>query len=108
MLSLIYEEDSFGVFVLVTVILVLTVIFANYAEAVAEGRGRAQAATLRKTKKETPARRVLSNGSIEMVTSITSSRRPSLHARLSLPATSYSVIWAIAFSSRPISMARFK
>src|ERR1700694_2675697 len=54
---------------LVTVILVLTVIFANYAEAVAEGRGRAQAATLRKTKKETPARRVLSNGSIEMVTS---------------------------------------
>jgi K+-transporting ATPase ATPase B chain len=54
---------------LVTIILVLTVIFANYAEAVAEGRGRAQAATLRKTKKETPARRVLSNGSIEMVTS---------------------------------------
>jgi potassium-transporting ATPase ATP-binding subunit len=54
---------------LVTVILVLTVIFANYAEAVAEGRGRAQAATLRKTKKETPARRVLSNGSVEMVTS---------------------------------------
>src|SRR6202011_3953833 len=54
---------------LVTVILVLTVIFANYAEAVAEGGGRAQAATLRKTKKETPARRVLANGSIEMVTS---------------------------------------
>src|SRR5436309_10964900 len=39
---------------LVTVILVLTVIFANYAEAVAEGRGRAQAATLRKTKKHPP------------------------------------------------------
>jgi potassium-transporting ATPase ATP-binding subunit len=34
----------------------LTVIFANLAEAVAEGRGRAQAATLRATKKETPAR----------------------------------------------------
>jgi potassium-transporting ATPase ATP-binding subunit len=54
---------------LVTVILILTVIFANYAEAVAEGRGRAQAATLRKTKKETPARRVRSDGAIEMVTS---------------------------------------
>jgi potassium-transporting ATPase ATP-binding subunit len=54
---------------LVTVILILTVIFANYAEAVAEGRGRAQAATLRKTKKETPARRVRNDGSIEMVTS---------------------------------------
>src|SRR3979490_1494366 len=54
---------------LVTVILILTVIFANYAEAVAEGRGRAQAATLRKTKKETPAKRVRADGSVEMVTS---------------------------------------
>ncbi|HLZ31577.1 MAG TPA: potassium-transporting ATPase subunit KdpB [Chloroflexota bacterium] len=54
---------------LVTIILILTVVFANYAEAVAEGRGRAQAATLRKTKKETPARRMKSDGTIEMVTS---------------------------------------
>src|SRR3977135_3878613 len=54
---------------LVTVILILTVVFANYAESVAEGRGRAQAATLRKTKKETPAKRVRTDGSIEMVTS---------------------------------------
>src|ERR1700716_3283036 len=60
---------SSGYNFLVTIILVLTVIFANYAEAVAEGRGRAQAATLRKTKKETPARRVRSDGAIEMVTS---------------------------------------
>jgi K+-transporting ATPase ATPase B chain len=58
-----------GYNLIVTIILVLTVIFANYAEAVAEGRGRAQAATLRKTKKETPARRVRVDGSIEMVTS---------------------------------------
>jgi K+-transporting ATPase ATPase B chain len=58
-----------GYNLLVTVILILTVIFANYAEAVAEGRGRAQAATLRKTKKETPARRMKSDGSVEMVTS---------------------------------------
>ncbi|HEY9410699.1 MAG TPA: potassium-transporting ATPase subunit KdpB [Jiangellaceae bacterium] len=35
-----------------------TVLFANLAEAVAEGRGRAQAATLRSTRKETPARRL--------------------------------------------------
>src|SRR6266851_3215438 len=54
---------------LVTIILILTVIFANYAEAVAEGRGRAQAATLRKTKKETPAKRLTSDGKVEMVTS---------------------------------------
>ena len=35
----------------------LTVIFANFAEAIAEGRGKAQADTLRKTKTETMARR---------------------------------------------------
>jgi K+-transporting ATPase ATPase B chain len=37
----------------------LTVVFANLAEAVAEGRGKAQAATLRKTKQETVARRLV-------------------------------------------------
>jgi K+-transporting ATPase ATPase B chain len=42
----------------VTVILVVTVIFANYAEAVAEGRGRAQAAALRRTRKETSAKKL--------------------------------------------------
>ncbi len=43
-----------------------TVIFANFAEAVAEGRGKAQAATLRKMRKETTARRLL-NGHEEAV-----------------------------------------
>jgi K+-transporting ATPase ATPase B chain len=38
----------------------LTVVFANLAEAVAEGRGKAQAETLRRTKRETMARRVTS------------------------------------------------
>jgi potassium-transporting ATPase ATP-binding subunit len=38
----------------------LTVVFANLAEAVAEGRGKAQAATLRKTKTQTVARRIAS------------------------------------------------
>jgi K+-transporting ATPase ATPase B chain len=37
----------------------LTVVFANLAEAVAEGRGKAQAATLRKTKRETVARKLV-------------------------------------------------
>src|SRR5579875_3814604 len=53
----------------VTAILVVTVLFANYAEAVAEARGRAQADTLRRTKRETPARRVRANGPIETVSS---------------------------------------
>src|ERR1700753_3585551 len=43
-----------------------TVLFANFAEAVAEGRGKAQAASLRKARKETIARR-LRNGKKEKV-----------------------------------------
>jgi K+-transporting ATPase ATPase B chain len=54
---------------IVTIILVLTVLFANYAEAVAEARGRAQAQTLRRMKKETPAKRLLPNGVLEHVSS---------------------------------------
>jgi K+-transporting ATPase ATPase B chain len=45
----------------------LTVLFANAAEAVAEGRGKAQAATLRATKKETMARRLRADGTEELV-----------------------------------------
>ncbi|TMU97987.1 potassium-transporting ATPase subunit KdpB [Streptomyces sp. DASNCL29] len=43
----------------------LTVIFANLAEAVAEGRGKAQADTLRKAKTDTVARRLLADGAEE-------------------------------------------
>jgi K+-transporting ATPase ATPase B chain len=43
----------------ITVWLWLTVVFANLAEAVAEGRGKAQAETLRRTKRETVARRLI-------------------------------------------------
>ncbi|WP_393099879.1 potassium-transporting ATPase subunit KdpB [Streptomyces sp. LN325] len=43
----------------------LTVIFANLAEAVAEGRGKAQADTLRKAKTDTVARRLSSDGKTE-------------------------------------------
>src|ERR1700730_10488093 len=44
-----------------------TVVFANFAEAMAEARGKAQADTLRKTKTDTIARRVLPNDKVEMV-----------------------------------------
>ncbi|WP_433558559.1 potassium-transporting ATPase subunit KdpB [Pseudonocardia xinjiangensis] len=44
-----------------------TVLFANLAEAVAEGRGKAQAESLRRTKKETVARRLTSSGAEEQV-----------------------------------------
>ncbi|NJN58017.1 MAG: potassium-transporting ATPase subunit KdpB [Leptolyngbyaceae cyanobacterium SL_5_9] len=54
---------------LVTLILLFTVLFANFAEAVAEGRGKAQADALRSTKSETTAHRLLSDNSIEQVSS---------------------------------------
>ncbi len=44
---------------LVTIVLWLTVVFANLAEAVAEGRGKAQAATLRAARRDTIARRLV-------------------------------------------------
>jgi potassium-transporting ATPase ATP-binding subunit len=46
-----------------------TVLFANFAEAVAEGRGKAQADTLRKSRKETTANRIEPDGTIETVPS---------------------------------------
>lgn len=47
-------------------ILLLTVLFANFAEAIAEARGKAQADSLRKTREETPAKVLLPDGSIEV------------------------------------------
>src|SRR5207302_10642657 len=41
-----------------------TVMFANFAEAMAEGRGKAQADTLRKARSETVANRIASDGSV--------------------------------------------
>jgi K+-transporting ATPase ATPase B chain len=53
----------------ITLWLWFTVLFANFAEAMAEGRGKAQAETLRKARSETVANRLLSDGSIEQVSS---------------------------------------
>jgi K+-transporting ATPase ATPase B chain len=53
----------------ITLWLWFTVLFANFAEAMAEGRGKAQAETLRKARSETIANRVTADGSIEQVSS---------------------------------------
>src|SRR6185295_15857959 len=50
---------NLGVALQINLWLWFTVLFANFAEAVAEGRGRAQADTLRKTRTETRAKRLL-------------------------------------------------
>lgn len=54
---------------LITLILLLTVLFANFAEAVAEGRGKAQADSLRSTRSDTIARKLLPDGAVQEVSS---------------------------------------
>ncbi|HMF91848.1 MAG TPA: potassium-transporting ATPase subunit KdpB [Candidatus Angelobacter sp.] len=61
------HTSGFGFDLQITLWLWFTVLFANFAEAMAEGRGKAQADTLRKAKSETIARRLLPNGSTETV-----------------------------------------
>ena len=52
---------------IVTVILFVTILFANFAESVAEGRGKAQADSLKKTKKDTMATLLLKDGTEKVV-----------------------------------------
>ena len=54
---------------IVMVVLLITVLFANFAESIAEGRGKAQAESLKKTQKDTQANKVHEDGSIEVVSS---------------------------------------
>jgi K+-transporting ATPase ATPase B chain len=61
-----FGDKSFGFTLAVSLWLWFTVIFANFAEAMAEGRGKAQADTLRKTKTETKAILVIGDGTKEV------------------------------------------
>ncbi len=63
------QGASVGFLLQITLWLWFTVIFANFAEAMAEGRGKAQAETLRKAKTETKANRFRDDGTIEEVPS---------------------------------------
>ena len=54
---------------IVALILFVTLLFANFAESVAEGRGKAQAETLKKTKKDAKARLVFADGTEKIVSS---------------------------------------
>lgn len=62
-------EDSIGFNVTVFLILLFTVLFANFAEALAEGRGKAQADSLKQSKKEITANKVMEGGGIKTVPS---------------------------------------
>jgi K+-transporting ATPase ATPase B chain len=57
-------QGSFAYNLIIFIVLLLTLLFANFAEAIAEARGKAQADSLRKTREETPAKVLLKDGSI--------------------------------------------
>ncbi|MBL7699442.1 MAG: potassium-transporting ATPase subunit KdpB [Chitinophagaceae bacterium] len=59
-------EGSLAYNLAIFIILLLTVLFANFAEAIAEARGKAQAESLRKTRQDTPAKKVSLVGEIYM------------------------------------------
>src|ERR1700738_2693891 len=63
------HQGQFGFNLQITLWLWFTVLFANFAEAMAEGRGKAQADALRKARSETVANRVLPDGKIEKIPS---------------------------------------
>ncbi len=67
--DLFHHAGQLGFGLQITLWLWFTVLFANFAEAMAEGRGKAQADTLRKARAETQARRLKSDGSTETVSS---------------------------------------
>ena len=67
--DVIRHQGAFGFNLQITLWLWFTVLFANFAEAMAEGRGKAQADALRKARSETVANRVLPDGRIEKIAS---------------------------------------
>jgi potassium-transporting ATPase ATP-binding subunit len=60
-------KEPFGFILQVALWLWFTVLFANFAEAMAEGRGKAQAKALRKTRMQTLANRLRQDGSVERI-----------------------------------------
>lgn len=67
------KDASSGYTLAIAVILWFTVLFANFAEAIAEGRGKAQADSLRASKKDVPAYKIPSIDQKEKITVVSSS-----------------------------------
>src|SRR5208283_59314 len=67
--NVLHRTGEFGFGLQITLWLWFTVLFANFAEAMAEGRGKAQAETLRKARAETDARNLRADGTTETIAS---------------------------------------
>src|SRR6202158_3394948 len=68
-LLILRPHEAFRFNLQITLWLWFTVLFANFAEAMAEGRGKAQAETLRRARSETIAKRITASGKVEEVPS---------------------------------------
>ena len=66
------RDENGGYILAISLILWFTVLFANFAEAIAEGRGRAQADTLRKARKDVRARKLKAAGNVDEYTEVLS------------------------------------
>ena len=62
------SQGTFGYNLVIFLVLLATLLFANFAEAIAEARGKAQAYSLRKTREETPAK-LVAGGSVQIISS---------------------------------------
>jgi len=63
------DQGSIAYNIAIFIILLLTLLFANFAEAIAEARGKAQADSLRKARQDTPANLVNDNGTLTSISS---------------------------------------
>jgi potassium-transporting ATPase ATP-binding subunit len=63
------NQGGFAYNFTVFLVLFVTLLFANFAEAIAEARGKAQADSLRKTREETPAKLLVGNGQLKVISS---------------------------------------
>jgi K+-transporting ATPase ATPase B chain len=72
LISVFQTSDTLGTpgyNLVITLILFVTVLFGNFAEAIAEAKGKAQADSLRKTRQDTEAKKILANGEIKSISS---------------------------------------
>lgn len=66
------KDESSGYTLAISLILWITVLFANFAEAIAEGRGRAQADSLRSSRKDVKAKKIKSKNNLQDYTEVLS------------------------------------
>src|SRR5258708_7790786 len=103
-LLILRPHEAFRFNLQITLWLWFTVLFANFAEAMAEGRGKAQAETLRRARSETIAKRIGSDGKLEEIPSakLRIGDLVSVSAGGIIPRARESVGWGAAVRGSPL------